>query len=198
MVPAAAGSGEPALRSGDSCCAQVPILRRAGCPHPAANSASASVQRRRGAHRAPAPRAAARGSMRFAAKSKVPAAGRRGRRPLQKCVLPTSTCRGRPPDVPLPAAADISVRAAGTPHFLPLHYYLFLQPSASAGGCTRKGYAASVRRQSRQRLRYGHPPLRRRTATVRDTAKTYLHPQKRGLVLRFLHGLPISAHTSAG
>ena len=30
----------------------------------------------------------------------------------------------------------------------------------AVGRCTRKGYAASVRRQSRQRLRYGHRPLR--------------------------------------
>ena len=37
-VPAAAGSGEPALRRRESCCAQFSILRRAGCPHPAANS----------------------------------------------------------------------------------------------------------------------------------------------------------------
>ena len=32
--------------------------------------------------------------------------------------------------------------------------------SACTGRCTRKGYAASVRRHSRQRLRYSHRPLR--------------------------------------
>ncbi len=37
-LPAAAGSGEPALRRKDNGCPQSQILRRAGCPHPAANS----------------------------------------------------------------------------------------------------------------------------------------------------------------
>ena len=54
-VPAAAGWGQPALRRRDRCCAQAQFLRRARCPHRAANSVLASVPRRRGGHRPPTP-----------------------------------------------------------------------------------------------------------------------------------------------
>ena len=81
----AAGSGEPALRKSESRCAQSQILRRAGCPHPAANSTLTTVARRRGAHRAPASpsRRSARSDM-VCSKIEGAISGRCGHPPLRR------------------------------------------------------------------------------------------------------------------
>ena len=99
----AAGSGEPALRRKDSCCTVLPLLRRAGCPHPTANSILASVPSRRGAHRAPAPRRSALASL---FEGGGTAKGRDGRSPSRRSARIDMVCS----KIEVPARADVSIR----------------------------------------------------------------------------------------
>ena len=56
--------------------------------------------------------------------------------------------------------------------------------STCAGRCTRKGYAASVRLLRRQRLRYGHWPLRHGTKGTARFAAGWGHPSLRSQTVK--------------